>query len=194
MTMIQYYAEDKDKFSFEASVYSLKPDSWRWIEKFPYCRGYKADSGVFISGAFHWIVGQNRGYGSTSTGAKLIVAFNLKTEEYWLALEPQYSDKNFHMDVCGLGGCLCVICNSFKRYVDMWVKKDYGVEKSWTKLFSIAQPDVIGYFHRRVHLADFSFRRRLLFGFTKTRELQDGRSSDSQKEKYRYTFINFRTS
>ncbi|KAM7523257.1 hypothetical protein LguiA_013159 [Lonicera macranthoides] len=41
---------------------------------------YERASGVFVSGALHWVVGQNPRFGSTS--AKIITAFDLGTEEY----------------------------------------------------------------------------------------------------------------
>ncbi|EEF28909.1 conserved hypothetical protein [Ricinus communis] len=37
-----------------------------------------------------------------------------------------------------LGGCLCMSNNVFAYdHVDIWIVKEYGVEESWTKSFSI---------------------------------------------------------
>lgn len=68
-----------------------------------------------------------------SEDVKLIASFNLGTEKYQLDPQPEYSEKNFHMNVLELGGSLCVLCN-YLSYIDIWVMNDSGVKDSWIKL------------------------------------------------------------
>ncbi|CAK9144101.1 unnamed protein product [Ilex paraguariensis] len=68
----------------------------------------------------------------------LISAFDVGTEEYRLVPQPEYADKNFHMNVEVLGGCLCLLCNYYPHHIDVWVMKDYGVKESFEFFRSIA--------------------------------------------------------
>ncbi|KAM7522691.1 hypothetical protein LguiA_012593 [Lonicera macranthoides] len=156
--MVQFYEEDaKHSFRSEVSIYSMKPDSWRRIGDFPYYFTYERVSGVLASGALHWVVTRNR-----SSSENLIVAFDLRTEEYRLVPQPQYLDKKFHMNVDVLGGCLCVLCHVDLLYAEMWVMENYGVEKSWTKLISVAQAEVINSFDVLLPVAYSKSREQVL--------------------------------
>ncbi|KAF7113714.1 hypothetical protein RHSIM_RhsimUnG0110600 [Rhododendron simsii] len=99
----------------------------------------EGSEGVLVGSALHWVVSQK----PESDTANLVVAFDLTTEEYLLVPQPEFSSKDFHMNIGELEGCLCILCNYIQKRVDVWVMKDYGVKESWTKLFSVAQPTVI---------------------------------------------------
>ncbi|XP_074304955.1 F-box protein CPR1-like [Silene latifolia] len=70
--------------------------------------------------------------------------------EYYLTYKrlwgyyPEYSDTEFHIDVGVLKGCLCVLCNYVDVKSEFWVMEEYDAQNSWTKMFSIAQRDIIG--------------------------------------------------
>ncbi|KAM7528799.1 hypothetical protein LguiB_032209 [Lonicera macranthoides] len=143
--MVQFYGKDKESFRSEVSVYSLKSDSWRRIGDFPYYLSYERVSGVLASGALHWVVSRKRRRLERFSG-DLIVAFDLRSEEYSLVPQPEYSIKNFDMKVDVLEGCLCVLCKDYSLQFEMWVMEDYGLEKSWTKLISCLDPNAY-WFH-----------------------------------------------
>ncbi|KAM7528819.1 hypothetical protein LguiB_032229 [Lonicera macranthoides] len=48
--MVQFYGYDEESFWSKVNVYSLKSDSWRRNEDFPYCISYERVSGVLASG------------------------------------------------------------------------------------------------------------------------------------------------
>ncbi|XP_059645948.1 F-box protein CPR1-like [Cornus florida] len=140
--IVQFYGIDHDSFDSEVKVYSLKSNSWRRIQDFPYYLLYKRVNAAVVNGALHWVVSRK----PESDTANLIAAFDLGVEEYRLVPQPDYLDKDFHMNVGVLGGCLYVMCNYVGERVDIWVMKEYGVKESWTKLFSVEQPSVVNLF------------------------------------------------
>ncbi|KAI8000265.1 F-box protein CPR1 [Camellia lanceoleosa] len=156
--MIQFYGDDWDSFDSEVKVYSLKSNSWRRIQDFPYYLRYKRGYGVLVGSALHWVV--SRKYESDT--ANLVAAFDLTDEKYRLVPQPEFSDKDFHMNVGELDGCLCILCNYVQVRIDMWVMNNYGVKESWTKLFSIAQPQVIRSFEFVTPLAYSKSGREVL--------------------------------
>lgn len=122
----------------EVKVYSLKTNSWKKIRGFPYYIFFNIPWGEFVSGALHWVGSQ-----TMFDTCDLIVAFDLGVEEYRLV--PLPTDEDLSLDYLGvLEDCLC-LCSSDDDCFDVWVMKDYGVKESWTKLFSITEPEVIIY-------------------------------------------------
>ncbi|KAM7528793.1 hypothetical protein LguiB_032203 [Lonicera macranthoides] len=156
--LVQFFGKDKESFRSEVSVYSLKSDSWRRIGDFPYYLSYGKVSGVLASGALHWAVSRKRRWLDLPRG-DLIAAFDLRSEEYRLVPQPEYSMKNFDMKVDVLEGCLCVLCKDYLLQFEMWVMEDYGVEKSWTKLISCVDPNVY-WFHDIVLPVAYSKSRK----------------------------------
>ncbi|KAJ6961564.1 F-box protein CPR1-like isoform X2 [Populus alba x Populus x berolinensis] len=143
---IHFYGDSPDGFFHcEVKVYSLKSNSWKRIDEYPYdlrfilppdyhprCRrGY----GVFANSAVHWkatVVGKGK-----ENGSDLIVAFDLGAEEFKIIPQPDYSSNEHEMNVGVLGGCLCVFCNKNCKQVEIWVMKEYGVKESWTHLCTV---------------------------------------------------------
>ncbi|GMY35324.1 F-box protein CPR1 [Fagus crenata] len=138
MRLVQFFAGEDDSWRSEVKVYSLKNDSWKRVPDCPYYLCYKPSYGMLASGALHWVVNPK----AESDTTNLILAFDIGVEEYRLVPQPDFSDKNFHMNVGVLGGCLTILCihNNFR--LDVWVMKEYGVKESWMKLYSV-QP--LGY-------------------------------------------------
>uniref|UniRef100_A0A2N9I2J9 F-box domain-containing protein n=1 Tax=Fagus sylvatica TaxID=28930 RepID=A0A2N9I2J9_FAGSY len=79
-------------------------------------------------------------YKAESDRTNLILAFDLGVEEYRLVPRPDFSDKDCHMNVGVLGGCLTIYGSNYINRLDVWVMKDYGVKESWTKLFTAMEP------------------------------------------------------
>ncbi|GAY43279.1 hypothetical protein CUMW_073240 [Citrus unshiu] len=119
----------------EVSVYSLRTNSWRRIRvDFPYSILHGWD-GKFADGHVHWLVTKN----PEDYIENLIIAFNLKSEEFHEVPLPHLGNKNdvLVMFVGNFSGCLyfSCLCN-YPQPVDIWVLKG-----CWTKAFS---------FHRSV--------------------------------------------
>ncbi|XP_059645949.1 F-box protein CPR1-like [Cornus florida] len=175
-------------------VYSVKSNSWPRVKDFPYCIWYiwylrvngvvnddkvarmcEIESvakgkrfpllhlvhlvpGVFISGALHWVANER------PASSYMIAVFDLGSEEYELVPTPEFSDKNFTMNLDDLGGSLCMYCGYFDYHVDIWVMKEYGIKESWTKLFSFVQGSVIKSFHYVKPIAYSKNGRELILG------------------------------
>ncbi|KAK6135608.1 hypothetical protein DH2020_030656 [Rehmannia glutinosa] len=123
---------------YRTLVYSMKSDSWKRIKNCPgdfAIAPIGSDQGFFLNGALHW------------RSRDKIITLDLATEEYrQLSLPPvpRKPGKPFETYLDALGGCLVVSFYYIIERLDGWVMKDYGVEKSWTKLFSFGKLDVIG--------------------------------------------------
>uniref|UniRef100_A0A2N9IEE6 F-box domain-containing protein n=1 Tax=Fagus sylvatica TaxID=28930 RepID=A0A2N9IEE6_FAGSY len=125
-----------DNNSSGSEVYSLKNDSWRRLPDCPYNLRYLRAFAMLVSGALHWLVTSK----AESDRTNLILAFDLGVEEYQLVPHSDFSDKDCHMNVGVLGGCLTIYRNYYFTHLDVWVMKDYGVKESWTILFSVVLP------------------------------------------------------
>ncbi|KAL1211820.1 F-box/kelch-repeat protein [Cardamine amara subsp. amara] len=117
----------------DASVYSLKADSWKRICNLNYEHndGFYT-SGVHFNGAIHW------GFTEGSHHQRVVVAFDLQTEEFRempLPDEAEDCTHEFRNFVVGsLNGCLCVVNSCYEVHDDIWVMNEYGEVKSWTRI------------------------------------------------------------
>ncbi|EYU19457.1 hypothetical protein MIMGU_mgv1a010423mg [Erythranthe guttata] len=93
----------------QTSIYSLKMNCWRMVKDCPYDFPGHRRPGVFLNGALHWVL-ENK-----------IVVLVLGTEDYRELPMPTKPGE------------------SVGQLVEGWVMNDYGVEKSWTKLFSFTE-------------------------------------------------------
>ena len=124
----------------EVKVCSLKKNRWRKIQDIPCSFSFPGANGVFASGALHWVLTQK----VQLSEENVIVALDLGSENCREVPQPEYKYKRFQLNVGVLGGCLCAIAKC-DVLVDLWVMKEYGVKESWTRLFSVASDEVIGY-------------------------------------------------
>ncbi|XWS19308.1 hypothetical protein CRYUN_Cryun31cG0004400 [Craigia yunnanensis] len=171
--MVQFNKNDDEDdegyfFDYEVKVYSLKNDSWRKITKFPrylrfmfqffyhllHRRGY----GVLAGGVLHWVMPPRIELGMRNK----IVGFDLGTEEFVEVPQPDCADRNYLLDVGVLEGCLCAICNYDQVSVDVWVMKEYGVKKSWTRLLSVQKTRFINILTFLRPLAYSKYRDKVL--------------------------------
>ncbi|XP_022717734.1 F-box protein CPR30-like [Durio zibethinus] len=132
--------------------YSLRSKSWGKIHDYSnwiYCGSV---SGVYASGALHWLV--SRSWKEMMDDSDVfIVAINLNTHKQRFIRCPdqdQHQDQEykawnipphrFVFNTIGvLGEQLCAMDVNGSRYstVEIWLMKKYGVQESWTRLFSI---------------------------------------------------------
>ncbi|KAG8372620.1 hypothetical protein BUALT_Bualt12G0085600 [Buddleja alternifolia] len=120
---------------YKTLVYSLKYDSWKWINDCPVNVSGRSQ-GIYLNGVLYWM------------SWDCIIALDFSTEDYRQLPLPSvgseqrtYSDVN--LDV--LGGCLVVSCKHKTKRFDGWVMKENGGNISWTKLFSFPNLHDIGY-------------------------------------------------
>ncbi|KAF6153995.1 hypothetical protein GIB67_005309 [Kingdonia uniflora] len=122
----------------EVRVYSLGSNLWRWIGNVTY-KVVNGVSGVFVNGALYWVV---RDY-TREEGSTTVVGFDIGGEEFREVPEPEYGYEDFVKTLCVYQGRLCLLCNCQGVCLDVWVLNDYGVKRSWEKLFKFEQPAVI---------------------------------------------------
>ncbi|KAG7581542.1 F-box-like domain superfamily [Arabidopsis suecica] len=117
----------------DASVYSLKADSWRRICNLNYEHndGFYT-SGVLFNGAIHWV------FTESSHNQRVVVAFDIETEEFRempLPDEAEDCSHRFRNFVVGsLSGRLCVVNSCYEQHDDIWLMSEYGEAKSWSRI------------------------------------------------------------
>ncbi|KAL3623303.1 hypothetical protein CASFOL_032119 [Castilleja foliolosa] len=146
----------RENFACQTHVYSLISDSWRNVGSCPYYdyewSGWgPRGPGVFLHGALHWTRFLH------PYGMDMIIAFDLGSEKYRQLPAPPLRRERTRLNVQNrylhvLDGCLVVsdFCKSNfledeLEHYDLWVMKDYGVEDSWIKLFSLEDEECTSY-------------------------------------------------
>ncbi|XP_009779429.1 F-box/kelch-repeat protein At3g23880-like [Nicotiana sylvestris] len=116
-------------------VYSLKANSWSTIQGFN-SGCINGMVGVFANGALHWDVCHPH----ISRASSEIVTLDFAAQRYGQIALPSYEDGGVYWTLGVSRGRLVACCNYETNKADMWVMKEYGVEKSWTKLVAISLP------------------------------------------------------
>ncbi|KMT04440.1 hypothetical protein BVRB_8g181140 [Beta vulgaris subsp. vulgaris] len=120
----------------DAKVYSLRLNSWKRVNDFPYYLIYPDFHGAFVANSLHYIV-SDVAYESRK---KSIARFDLRTESYSILDCPEYDDdiRSWTFYLGNLGGCLCCAVNyDFHGRADLWVMKEYGNKDSWIPAIQI---------------------------------------------------------
>ncbi|CAD5322244.1 unnamed protein product [Arabidopsis thaliana] len=117
----------------DASVYSLKADSWRRICNLNYEHNDGSyTSGVHFNGAIHWVFTESR------HNQRVVVAFDIQTEEFREMPVPDEAEDCSHrfsnFVVGSLNGRLCVVNSCYDVHDDIWVMSEYGEAKSWSRI------------------------------------------------------------
>ncbi|KAK4413275.1 putative F-box protein [Sesamum alatum] len=141
------YRRDPDTYKLlgipksECRVYTLGTGgSWRSIDPGPKLEYNCRSIGAFLNGNLHWLVADLEGFACIS-------CLDLETEVFSTFSPPAAlpERRRFLGGLTGLGDCLCMCDNSSDDEIVIWVMKEYGVEKSWTKEFVISKlPDYAG--------------------------------------------------
>ncbi|PKI33101.1 F-box protein CPR1-like isoform X2 [Punica granatum] len=117
-------------------LYSLQRNSWRRTgdDQHQVFLHRPSRMGVYVSNTLHWVMIRN----SDSNDTQVILALDLRSEDYKEVPLPLCLDNRFGMDVTVLGGCLGMVVNSpHNKVSDVWVMREYGSRESWLKLFSV---------------------------------------------------------
>ncbi|KAL2231923.1 F-box protein At3g07870-like [Sesamum indicum] len=118
----------------ECWVYTLGTGSWRRIAPGPKLEYNCRSTGAFLNGNLHWLV-------TDLEGSDWISCLDLETEVFsTLSPPPDIPERRgFLGDLTVLGDCLCMCDNTSDDEIVIWLMKEYGVEKSWTKEFVISK-------------------------------------------------------
>ncbi|XP_027174050.1 F-box protein At3g07870-like [Coffea eugenioides] len=102
-------------------------ESWRRIGHAPFLYNSCRPHGVFLNGNLHWLIGDQ-------AGSELISCFDLETELFSPFPAPPELSKDFNLACLGLfAGCLSLCDNTSDYEIVIWVMKEYGITKLWTK-------------------------------------------------------------
>jgi len=110
-------------------VFTLGINSWKRIQASPYCN-FILRSGVFVSGTINWLI-----LDAMNKFSREIVSLDFEKESYQNILMPNV-EKDFCHTLGVLRDCLCIFSTSHVL-VDVWITKEYGTKKPWTKLYSV---------------------------------------------------------
>ncbi|PIN12080.1 hypothetical protein CDL12_15317 [Handroanthus impetiginosus] len=144
---------DPDAYETPVEVYSLRTDSWRFVN---WPGGYIFDGpGVFVNGAIHWRVNYD-----DNTRNWVVIAQNIMTEtcsnlELPMPVNDD-DDPDVMLGICGgclvmlgvCGGCLCAYYDH-SRFMDIWMMKEYGMKDSWSKIVCFPYFSMKHQVHRR---------------------------------------------
>lgn len=123
----------------ELDIFTLRSNCWIRILNVP----YQMSCGVILifNGALHWIANPIGG-----TEEAIVLATYEIGDGRFKTLPRDFDDKFEIVYVGVLAGCLCLTANLYGVRTVVWVMKDYGVQESWTRLFTIDQHTSAGSF------------------------------------------------
>uniref|UniRef100_M1CWH8 F-Box protein n=2 Tax=Solanum tuberosum TaxID=4113 RepID=M1CWH8_SOLTU len=150
----------------EIKIYSLRSNSWRSVDHSCPPSGYFLnDCGKFVNGKLHWTtLTSGLGY-NTKEISQNIVSFDLTDEKWGKAEKPTFGEGDIDSRLEVLGSNLSVFCYNKRRYVSVWVMKEYGVKESWKKMFTINYFDM-PYVHEQSYF--MSNKGEVLVGFSRS--------------------------
>lgn len=131
----------------EVEVYSLSRASWRSVNaNAPPCYMLEFTwSQAFLFGAVHWITYDKHVEGGSHN---LIVSFDMGDEVFREMMLPHTLTEELvtNLSVTVLGESLAALNHNKESAHEsccVWVMKEYGVAKSWSKLFTISLPGTL---------------------------------------------------
>jgi F-box interacting protein len=128
-------------------LYTFGENSWKKIQN---CACDPISwLGKYVSGTLNWV---NKD--GVNSSERTILSFDLEKETYSQVLLPQQDADNVcNHDLYVLRNCLCVCFNHSKEtHWGVWMMKEYGVAKSWTKLMIIPHKKLTRNCPRRFHI------------------------------------------
>jgi F-box interacting protein len=125
----------------QVSVHTLGTDTWRRIPDFPYSGPYRG-YGIFVSGTINWL-----SFDDVSS-SWVIVSLDLEKESYQTLSLPDFEKDSLPTleDLGVLKDCLSIFVSG-DMFFDVWVMKEYGNKKSWTRLYHVPYMEDWGLCH-----------------------------------------------
>ncbi|CAL5210209.1 unnamed protein product [Lathyrus oleraceus] len=123
----------------EVNVHTLGTDYWRRIPDFP-GPALIPMPGIFLMDSVNWLACDECGF------ASFIVSLDLEKESWQKLSLPAFVDITFFMTLGRLRGCLSLLFDRRDRFSDIWIMKEYGNEKSWTKLLTVPPMEEPGFY------------------------------------------------
>ncbi|KAL8459623.1 hypothetical protein ACS0TY_036930 [Phlomoides rotata] len=117
----------------ECKVYTVGTGLWRSVAPSTHLTYMtRLDHGEFVNGSLHW-------FARDSNDTQRISCFDLETELFNTFSPPLQFEKRYpNVFLTALEGSLCFCdCTSNDYTITIWLMKEYGVDKSWTKEFVI---------------------------------------------------------
>ncbi|CAN0890530.1 F-box protein CPR1 [Linum grandiflorum] len=103
--------------------------------------------GVFVGGSLNWIVSKNEQLWNRKP---IIVGYDLAMNRCREVPVPEFGEENvpYFLAIGEMRNCLCVFANHLGKVVHVWIMKEYGEIRSWSKLFSVPNPGL--YYARKL--------------------------------------------
>ncbi|PIA30607.1 hypothetical protein AQUCO_05500136v1 [Aquilegia coerulea] len=117
-------------------IYTLGSGRWRRILDIPNCLFFEQfTSQLFVNGALHLPVLLYE----KQVNEKYIGALDIEAEMFrsFRGPPPPQDNALSRRTLCSLRESLCVFDNKGDGHIDLWIMKNYAIEDSWTKEYSI---------------------------------------------------------
>lgn len=115
----------------EVHVHTVGTHYWRKIQDFPGPKLTPMPRGIFLKDSVNWLT-----YDSASR-TRIIVSYDLEKKSYQKLSIPAFDVITSFINFGTTKGCLSLVFQRNDEFSDVWIMKEYGNEKSWTKLVSI---------------------------------------------------------
>jgi F-box interacting protein len=126
----------------EVQVYHLSTNSWRVLDSSPNPSYviYKSHFSSYLNGVYYWWA---RVHDHSYMDRRLLLSFDMSNEVFQEVLPPPFERvSTWTEDVAVINDSVTLIspCGiASKEWVGIWVLNECGVERTWTKIFTIRQ-------------------------------------------------------
>ncbi|XP_058785035.1 F-box/kelch-repeat protein At3g23880-like [Vicia villosa] len=128
--VVLYYSESNLLDTTKVKVHTLGTNFWKTSESFRFGAVCYEQPGTYVCGTINWMAYTEW----TRKGPLFIVSFDLGNDSYQKLLPPDHTEISpDYLTLSVLRDCLCLISDHH-----IWVMKEYGIQVSWTKLFSFS--------------------------------------------------------
>ncbi|XP_074341110.1 F-box protein CPR1-like isoform X1 [Apium graveolens] len=128
---------DSQIYNILVSVYSLKSNTWTRADTISNEIRIWGDFGVFANGSLYWLTDDNN-----------IFAFDLGVHRHRELSYPAGMDRTgkIAIGLFALKRCLCLINNYPRSRTDFWLMNSNAEENFWTKILSVEQSSIPGFY------------------------------------------------
>ncbi|XP_058785030.1 F-box/kelch-repeat protein At3g23880-like [Vicia villosa] len=128
--VVLYYSGTNFFDTTKVKVHTLGTDFWKTSESFSFGAVFGEQSGTLVRDTINWMAYTEW----PRKGPIFIVSFDLGNDSYQKLLPPDHAEiSTNYLRLSVLRDCLCLVSGHH-----IWVMKEYGIQDSWTKLFSFS--------------------------------------------------------